>query len=329
MAPHQETLAILEANIAVIIPCFNEEAAIAKVVSDFAEALPGATIYVYDNNSTDQTAEVALAAGAELRFEPLPGKGNVVRRMFADIEADVFVMVDGDDTYDAAAAPAMVEKLVNEHLDLVNCRRQTNIRDAYRSGHRLGNRVLTGVISNIFGKRLNDILSGYKAMSRRFVKSMPLLSTGFEVETELAIHALELRMPIGEITADYKERPIGSESKLSTFKDGFRILRTILQLVKEEKPVVFFSFIAALLAALSVAIAVPIFLEYIETGLVPRLPTAVLSTGLMMLSCLSLTCGMILDTVTRGRREAKRMNYLNQPIFQPRIQEILDRRLTA
>ncbi len=323
------TLNILESDIAVIVPCYNEEAAIAKVIEDFRDALPGAEIYVYDNNSKDRTAEVAAAAGALVRREPLAGKGNVVRRMFADVEADIYIMVDGDDTYDAAAAPAMVDRLIEEQLDLVNGQRVTSIKKAYRPGHRLGNLLLTGLVAAIFGKRIDDMLSGYKVMSRRFVKSIPLLSSGFEIETELAVHALELRMPIAEVPVAYKDRPEGSESKLSTIKDGFKILQTILQLVREERPLSFFTACAVLLVATALGLALPIFVEYFETGLVPRLPTAVLSTGIMLLGFLSFACGLILDTVSRGRREARRMNYLNQPIFQPRVHKLLEKRLAG
>ena len=329
MDSQSSNLSLLEADIAVVVPCHNEEAAIAKVVEDFREALPGAEIYVYDNNSCDRTSEVAAAAGAIVRHEPLAGKGNVVRRMFADVEADIYIMVDGDDTYDAQAAPAMVKRLIDEQLDLVNGRRVTSIKKAYRPGHRFGNRLLTGLVAAIFGKRIGDMLSGYKVMSRRFVKSIPLLSAGFEIETELAIHALELRMPIGEMPVAYRDRPEGSASKLNTVVDGARILQTILQLVKEERPLGFFLACGVLLAVTSVGLAVPLFVEYLETGLVPRIPTAVLSTGIMLLAFLSLACGLILDTVTRGRREAKRMNYLNQPVFQPRIQKLLERRLAG
>lgn len=323
------SLSLLEADIAVVVPCYNEEAAIAKVVEDFREALPGAEIYVYDNNSSDRTSEVAEAAGAIVRRETLAGKGNVVRRMFADVEADIYIMVDGDDTYDAKAAPTMVKRLIEEQLDLVNGRRVTSIKKAYRPGHRFGNRLLTGLVASIFGKRIEDMLSGYKVMSRRFVKSIPLLSAGFEIETELAVHALELRMPIGEMPIAYSDRPEGSESKLNTIMDGTRILRTILYLVKEERPLSFFASCGTLLVFAAVGLSLPVLIEFLETGLVPRLPTAVLSTGLMLMGFLSFACGLILDTVTRGRHEAKRMNYLNQPIFQPRIQKLLEERLAS
>jgi glycosyltransferase involved in cell wall biosynthesis len=300
-------------NIAVLIPCYNEEAAVPKVVADFRKALPGAAIYVYDNNSRDRTVEVARSAGAIVRTEPLQGKGNVVRRMFADVEADVYVLVDGDATYDAASAPMMVKKLLDGPLDMVNGARVTDIEKAYRPGHRFGNWLLTSMVSWIFGDRFSDMLSGYRVMSRRYVKSFPALSAGFETETELTVHALELRMPTAEVATPYKDRPVGSVSKLSTFRDGFRILWTIVVLVKEERPMHFFSVFALLSALASTILIVPIVIEFFQTGLVPRLPTAVLSMGLMILGFLSLTCGLVLDTVTRGRREMKRMRYLNIP----------------
>ncbi len=298
---------------AVLIPCYNEEAAVAKVVADFLKTLPDADIYVYDNNSRDRTIEVAKQAGAIVRSEPLQGKGNVVRRMFADVEADIYVMVDGDATYDAASAPKMIEALRRDSLDMVNGVRVTDIEKAYRPGHRFGNWLLTSMVSWIFGSRFSDMLSGYRVMSRRYVKSFPALSAGFETETELTVHALELRMPILEIATPYKDRPEGSISKLSTFKDGFRILWTIIVLVKEERPMQFFSLLALFFVIISTALIIPIFVGYMETGLVPRLPTAVLSMGLMIVAFLCLTCGLILDTVTRGRREMKRMRYLNIP----------------
>jgi glycosyltransferase involved in cell wall biosynthesis len=300
-------------RIAILIPCYNEEAAISKVVTDFRRALPTADIYVYDNNSRDRTKEVARAAGAIVRTETLQGKGNVMRRMFADIEADIYVLVDGDDTYDASIAPRMVQMLIDDTLDMVNGARVTDIQKAYRPGHRFGNWMLTSMVRQIFGDRIRDMLSGYRVFSRRYVKSFPALSSGFETETELTVHALELRMPITEIATPYKDRPEGSVSKLSTFKDGFRILWTIIVLVKEERPIQFFSLFAAFLMVFSLTLAAPILIEYAQTGLVPRLPTAVLSMGMMIFGFLSLTCGMVLDTVTRSRREMKRMRYLNIP----------------
>jgi glycosyltransferase involved in cell wall biosynthesis len=300
-------------NVAVLIPCYNEESAIGKVVGDFRQALPQAAIYVYDNNSRDRTAKVARAAGAIVRTETLQGKGNVVRRMFADIEADIYVLVDGDATYDAASAPKMIKVLVDGPLDMVNGARVTTIQKAYRPGHRFGNWLLTSMAAWIFGDRFRDMLSGYRVMSRRYVKSFPALVTGFETETELTVHALELRMPTAEIETPYKERPPGSVSKLSTFHDGFRIFWTILVLVKEERPMQFFSLLSGFFALLSVVLVIPIVIEFLHTGLVPRYPTFIFATGLMILSFLSLTCGLVLDTVTRGRREMKRMRYLAIP----------------
>ena len=303
----------LPLQVAVLIPCLNEEAAIAKVVADFHASLPDALIYVYDNGSLDRTALVAREAGAIVRVEPLKGKGNVMRRMFADIEADVYVLVDGDDTYHAASAPALVERLLQDHIDMVNGARIESSAQAYRAGHRFGNRLLTGLVGYFFGARLTDILSGYRVMSRRFVKSFPALASGFEIETELTVHALQLRLPIAEVFTPYQDRPPASASKLRTVPDGVRILRLIARMVREERPLEFFSLFAILLAATSLGLAAPVVLEYFRTGLVPRLPTAVLSTGLMLLSFLSLTCGMILATVTRGRIEAKRLRYLEIP----------------
>jgi glycosyltransferase involved in cell wall biosynthesis len=301
-------------RLAVILPCYNEEAAIAGVVSDFRAALPQAEIYVYDNNSRDKTVEVARAAGAIVRRETRQGKGHVVRRMFADVEADIYVLADGDGTYDAASAPAMIAKLISERLDMVAGSRLTTYEgEAFRRGHRFGNDLLTGFLGLCFGRTFTDILSGYRVFSRRYVKSFPALSTGFETETELAVHALELRMPIAEVPTPYKARPAGSASKLRTYRDGFRILMMILSLFKEERPLAFFSIIAAILALIGLVLAYPVFMTYIETGLVPRFPTAILSTGLMILASLSLTCGFVLDTVTHGRREMKRLAYLSIP----------------
>ena len=298
-------------DIAVLVPCYNEEAAIGEVVRDFKTALPSATVYVYDNNSSDNTVEVARAAGAVVRNEPLQGKGNVVRRMFADIDADVFVMTDGDNTYDAGSAPAMIRKLLDESLDLVNGKRVHEQTEAYRPGHQFGNALLTSLVAMIFGKRFEDMLSGLKVFSRRYVKSFPSLSSGFEIETELTVHALELRMPVAEMETSYGARPEGSESKLSTWADGFRILKTIATLIKEERPLQFFLALFGLFAVASVVLAVPLVLTYLEIGAVPRIPTAVLVTGMMLLAFLFLACGLILDTVTRGRQELKRMHYLS------------------
>jgi glycosyltransferase involved in cell wall biosynthesis len=300
-------------EIAVLVPCYNEEATIDAVVRGFRQALPSAMVYVYDNASTDRTREVASAAGAIVRMESHRGKGNVVRRMFADIEADIYVMVDGDNTYDAMAAPRLVNELIESHLDMVNGSRMANSQEAYRRGHKLGNRLLTSLVGSIFGDHFQDMLSGYRVFSRRFVKSFPALAAGFEIETELTVHALELRMPVKEIITEYRERPEGSVSKLKTYSDGLRILRTIVTLIKEERPLQFFFLVFTVLASLSVLLALPLILEYVHTGLVPRFPTAILATGLMLLSFLSLFCGLILDTVARGRREARRMAYLCIP----------------
>jgi glycosyltransferase involved in cell wall biosynthesis len=299
-------------RIAVLVPCFNEEAAITGVVRDFREALPQATIYVYDNNSTDRTAEVARAAGAQVRREPHQGKGNVVRRMFADVDADIYVLVDGDATYDAPSARAMVNRLVEDRLDMVVGARIDNDEKAYRLGHRTGNRALTAFFASVFNSTFTDILSGFRVFSRRFVKSFPVISRGFEIETELAVHALELELPVVEIPTPYYARAQGSASKLHTWSDGLRILLTILGLYRSERPLSFFSAVAVCLALISIGLAIPIFVTYLEQGIVPRLPTAMLSTGLMLLAFLSLVAGLVLDTVTRGRREAKLIAYLEQ-----------------
>jgi glycosyltransferase involved in cell wall biosynthesis len=301
------------ARIAVLVPCYNEEAAIGRVVCDFRAALPTAQIYVYDNNSSDLTAERAREAGAVVRYEERQGKGNVVRRMFADIEADIYVLVDGDDTYDAAAAPKLARALVEGGYDIVSGRRIAVGATAYRAGHVLGNRLLTGLTSTMFSVKIGDLLSGYRVMSRRFVKSFPFTAEGFGIETELTVHAVRLLMPMIEIDTRYKERPVGSVSKLSTWRDGFRILFTIVGLVREERPLVFFTGLFLLLAVVSLAVGIPVIVEYFHTGLVPRLPSAVLATALMLLGFLSLASGLILDTVTRGRWELKRISYLRMP----------------
>ena len=300
-------------QVAILIPCYNEEATIAQVVTSFRQALPGATVYVYDNASDDMTTAAAKSVGAVVMHEPLRGKGNVVRRMFADIEADIYVLVDGDHTYDAGAAPALIRRLLSEQLDMVNGSRQSEAREAYRLGHRFGNALFTRLVSLIFGHRFDDILSGYRILSRRFVKSFPALSRGFEIETEITVHALELRMPVAEVSTPYKERPLGSLSKLSTFRDGWRILKTIVQLIKEERPLQFFSAIFALLSLTSIVLTYPLVITYLRTGMVPRFPTAILSSAMMLLAFLSLTFGLILDTVTRGRKEMKRLRYLELP----------------
>lgn len=302
--------ALYAPRVAVLIPCFNEAASIASVVGDFREALPDATIYVYDNNSTDQTPELANAAGAIVRCEPLQGKGNVVRRMFADIEAEVYVLVDGDGTYDATSARAMVDELLSNSLDMVNGARVATTDAAYRRGHAFGNKLLTATVGGIFGSRIRDMLSGYRVMSRRFVKSFPALATGFETETELTVHALELRLPVAEMDTPYRSRSAGSTSKLRTYRDGLRILWTILRLVEAERPFQFFGAVAVALAISAIALAWPLLTVYLETGLVPRLPTAVLVTGMMLVAFVSFVAGLILDAVTHGRQEVKRLHYL-------------------
>jgi glycosyltransferase involved in cell wall biosynthesis len=297
-------------TIAVLIPCYNEKETIGEVIAGFQAHLPGCVVFVYDNASTDETAARAREAGAIVRTEPLRGKGNVVRRMFADIEADVYILVDGDNTYDAASAPMLVECLLTESLDLVNAARVETRKEAYRRGHRFGNWLLTRTVAGLFGKRFSDMLSGYRVMTRRFVKSFPALSSGFEIETELTVHALQLRVPILEVETPYRERPPGSFSKLRTLHDGFRIMKTIASLVKEERPLAFFATLGGIFAALSLALGIPVIIEFLKTGLVPRLPTAVLSMGLMVVAFLSFTCGLILQTVTRGRLELKRLHYM-------------------
>ena len=300
-------------RIAVLVPCFNEEAAVATVVADFRNALPSAQVYVYDNNSKDRTAAVAREAGAEVRAERRQGKGHVVRRMFADIDADIYVLVDGDATSDAPSAPPMIKMLVDEHLDMVVGLRVDQNKAAYRMGHRTGNLLLTRFLADVFGQSFKDILSGYRVFSRRFVKSFPVLSDGFEIETELSVHALELALPVAEIETPYFARPEGSVSKLNTWRDGFRILAFMLKLYRSEKPLRFFTAIGIFLALVSVGLAIPILVTYLEQGIVPRLPTAVLSTGLMIVAILSMSSGLVLDTVTRGRREMKLLAYLSQP----------------
>jgi len=299
-------------RIAVLVPCFNEEAAVATVVADFRKVLPTADIFVYDNNSSDRTAAVAREAGAQVRREKRQGKGHVVRRMFADIDADVYVLVDGDATYDAPSAPRMIEALVSNHLDMVVGFRVDQSEAAYRRGHRTGNWMLTSFLSAVFGQAFKDILSGYRVFSRRFVKSFPVLSDGFEIETELSVHALELALPVAEIETPYYARPEGSFSKLNTWRDGFRILGTILKLYRSEKPLRFFAIIGIFLMLISIGLAIPVIVTYLEQGIVPRLPTAVLSMGLMIVAVLSVSSGLVLDTVTRGRREMKLLAYLSQ-----------------
>ena len=300
-------------RIAVLLPCYNEEAAIGATVEGFRKALPGATVYVYDNNSRDGTKEVAAAAGAVVRTETQQGKGHVVRRMFADIEADVYVMADGDLTYDPEVAPEMARMIAADRLDMVVGTRKHDAAEAYRGGHVIGNRIFTRLLSGLFGRSFTDIFSGYRVFSRRFVKSFPVLSEGFEIETEMSVHALELRMPVGEMETRYLARPEGSHSKLSTFRDGWRILKTIATLYRIERPVLFFGGIAALLLVAAVILALPLVFTYLDTGLVPRFPTAILATGMTIVAVLSFFAGLILDTVTRGRREVRRLAYLSLP----------------
>lgn len=307
------TTELVAPRIAVLVPCHNEAAAIAKVVRDFRASLPTATCYVFDNNSTDDTAAIAREAGAVVRRVSLQGKGNVVRRMFADVEADIYVMVDGDATYDAAAAPALVGKLVDEDLDMVVGARVDTEQAAYRSGHRFGNVMLTRCVGMVFGRSFGDMLSGYRVFSRRYVKSFPAHARGFETETELAVHALQLRMPVAEMDTAYGARPEGSASKLRTYHDGFRILVTIARLFKNERPLLFFSLLSSASVLLSIVLAIPLLLTYMQTGLVPRFPTAILCTALVLMGIVLLACGLILDTVTRGRVEMKHMAYLSIP----------------
>ncbi|MGG5821419.1 glycosyltransferase family 2 protein [Falsiroseomonas sp. HW251] len=303
-------MSVIAPRIAVLVPCHNEALTVADVVRGFRAALPDAVVYVYDNNSYDGTADVARTAGAEVRFERIPGKGSVVRRMFADIEADWYVMVDGDATYDASAAPRLVATAIEGGYDMVNAAREETGEAAYRRGHRFGNRVLTGLVGTIFGSRTSDMLSGYKVFSRRFVKSFPATSAGFEIETELMIHALELRLPVGEIAAPYGERPEGSTSKLATWRDGFLILRMIGLLIQRERPLEFFTVVAAVLMVVSIGLGIPVVVTFLETGLVPRFPTAILASALMLSALLSFAVGLILSAITHSRREMKRLAYL-------------------
>lgn len=300
-------------KVAVLLPCYNEEGAIGKTVADFRAALPDADIYVYDNNSKDRTAEVAAAAGAIVRREMSQGKGHVVRRQFADIEADVYVMADGDDTYDASAAPAMIERLVTEKLDMVAGKRIETAEAAYRRGHRFGNWLLTSLVRFFFASPFEDMLTGYRVMSRRFVKSVPFTAGGFGIETELTIHVARMMSPVAEMDTAYKERPEGTVSKLRTYSDGWRILMTIGKLVRLERPLIFFGVIAALLMVVGLLVAIPVFVEFAKFQFVKSVPSAVLAASLMILSSLSLMAGLILDAVTKGRWETKRLNYLSFP----------------
>ena len=292
-------------RIAILIPCYNEEITIAKVVADFCAELPEASIYVYDNNSTDRTRALAYGAGAIVQVETMQGKGHVVRRMFADVDADVYVLVDGDNTYDAHAVVEMVALLTEGNLDMVTGTRKSESKEAYRLGHQFGNTVLTGAVRLVFGARVSDMLSGYRVFSRRFVKPFPALATGFETETELTVHALELTMPIGELVTTYRSRPVGSKSKLHTLRDGTRILRTIMGLIKEERPLQLFTGVALLLFMFALALGLPVVSEFLRSGLVPRLPTAVLAASSVLLSFLLFASGLILDSVAHGRKEMK------------------------
>ncbi len=311
LAPIQVTQP--EPRLAVLVPCYNEASTVAKVVTDFRAVLPRAEIYVYDNNSKDETSARAREAGAVVRSETRQGKGNVVRRMFADIEADVYILVDGDDTYDSAAAPSLIHQLIAEGLDIVSGKRIATGAAAYRRGHVLGNRMLTGLTSLMFRVKLGDMLTGYRIMSRRFVKSFPTAVEGFGIETELTVHAVRMLVPMAEVDTVYKERPEGSVSKLSTYRDGFRILLTIAGLTRRERPLVFYGLVFIFFSLFTFVFGLPLVIEYFETGLVPRLPTAVLVASTMVIACLSLVAGLILDTVTRGRWEQKRLAYLAVP----------------
>lgn len=310
-APPSDPASLLE--IAVLIPAFDEAAAIFQVVSEFRAALPHARVYVYDNNSRDDTVGLAASAGAIVRRERLQGKGNVVRRMFADVDADLYLMVDGDGTYDASSAPLLVAAMIAEGADMVNAVRVPTQDQTWRPGHRWGNRLLSRIVAWIFGDRVSDMLSGYRLFSRRYVKSFPALSSGFEIETELTVHALEQRMPMAQVETPYRDRAVGSVSKLRTFRDGFRILGTIIRLLMRERPTTFYGAVAGALATISIVLAIPLLVTFVETGLVPRFPTAILCTGIMLLASLSFTVGVILDNVTHHRRETRRLAYLAIP----------------
>lgn len=309
-------------KVVVLIPCFNEAVALPTVIADFKEEFPGATIYVYDNNSSDGSADVARQCGAQVRQEFQQGKGYVVRRMFADVDANIYLLVDGDDTYSAKSGLTMVKMLLDQQLDMVVAKRISGDTNSYPFGHQLGNRAFTGIVGWVFGRRISDMLSGYRVLSRRFVKSFPALSTGFEIETELTVHALSLGIPFGEISSEYTGRPVESVSKLHTVKDGIRILLMILRLTKAEKPLLFFSVVFVLLAGAALVLGVPVILEWLETGLVTRMPTALLSASLMVIGFLGITNGIVLSSLARIQREIKRMHYVNLPWLGNRISHL-------
>ena len=303
-------------RIAAIVPCHNEEAAVAKVVTDLQAAIPGMTVYVYDNCSTDRTIERALAAGATVCSEPCKGKGNVVRRAFADIDADIYLLIDGDDTYDAAAAPDMVERLVRDNLDhVVGVRREVECRtgSAYRPAHATGNKVLNRIVCAIFGDSMGDMLSGYRVFSRRFVKSFPAVSREFEIETELTVHSLALRIPSLSVPVDFRDRAEGSESKLRTYRDGWRILNVILSLTRHERPMYFFGVLATLFGLVATVLAMPVIVQYAQTGMVPRMPTLFVASFLVVISCLCLMAGLVLDGIRKSRHESSRLSYMRHP----------------
>ena len=302
-----------EARIAVTLPCYNEASTIASVIADFRAALPGADIYVFDNNSTDGTADIARKAGAIVRTETRQGKGHVVRRIFADVEADIYVMADGDGTYDASLAPTLVELMKKNHVDMVVGTRAGVTRDAGRGGHAFGNRIFNMLFNAIFGRQFSDIFSGYRVFSRRFVKSFPAASGGFEIETEMSVHSCQIGIPTLERPTPYGVRPEDSASKLKTFSDGFRILGMFFVLAKETRPAAFFGAIGVLMTLLAVILSAPLFVTYFETGLVPRFPTAILSMGLVIIASISAVCGLILDSLARSRVEAKRSVFLSYP----------------